>query len=246
MSKRINLINCQFNQLIVIEETEKRDTKGSILWKCKCSCGNETLATSTELKSGHKKSCGCLQKQIASKLGQNNLIDITGQKFGKLLVLKKITSKKISNGSTQIFWLCKCDCGNNYIARGNALKTGNTQSCGCIKSLGEQKIASILNEYGIPFEREKTFNGSLYRYDFFVNSQYIIEYDGKQHFEDFSWGHEYYSKERSQKRDLEKNQFCYNLNIPIIRIPYTHFSHLIIDDLLLETSKFKVMDMKIL
>lgn len=242
MSKKIDLLNKQFNQLTVVRETEKRNAGGSILWECKCSCGNITYASSTELKNGHKKSCGCLQKEKASEIGKKNLIDITGQKFGKLTVLNKLSSKKTHNGSTKIFWICKCDCGNKYIAEGNALKSGNTQSCGCIKSLGEQKIAQILSEYNIPFEREKIFDGTLYRYDFFVNNQYVIEYDGKQHFQDYSWGNEKHTKEESQQKDLEKNLYCKSKNIPIIRIPYTHFNGIIIDDLLIETSKF-LLDM---
>ena len=240
MPKSIDLTNKQFNYLTVIEKTEKRNACGSILWKCKCNCGNFTLASSTELKNNHKKSCGCLQKKKASEIGKNNLIDISGQKFGRLLVLKKIASKKTNNGSTKIFWLCKCDCGNTSIVEGNSLKQGNTKSCGCIKSLGEQKIASILSEYNIPFIREKMFPGASYRYDFFVDGRYVIEYDGKQHFEDFSWGNKLQSKEVSYQRDIDKNLFCHKLNIPIIRIPYTHYNNIVINDLLIETSNFIV------
>ena len=53
--------------------------------------------------------------------------DITGQKFGRLLVLKR-------DGyfTKEIAWLCKCDCGNLKRTRGQCLKTGRTKSCGCI------------------------------------------------------------------------------------------------------------------
>ena len=220
MPKKNNLTGYKFHYLTVLKPTEKRNSGGSILWECQCDCGNITYATSTELKSGHKKSCGCLQKKTASKIGQQNLIDLTGQRFGKLN--------------------CKCDCGNTCIIRGNSLKTKNSQSCGCIKSLGEQKIVEMLNKANIFYEREKIFKDSSFRFDFFVENQYIIEYDGKQHFQDSKWGSHLKTVKETQERDKEKNNWCKEHNIPIIRIPYTIFNQLTIKDLLLETSSFIV------
>lgn len=239
MPAKIDLKNQVFNRLRVIEDSKQRNKAGSVLWLCECECGNQTLATSTELKNGHKRSCGCLQKESAAKIGKQNLIDLTNQTFENLTVIQKVSSKKTPSGTTKIFWLCKCNCGNQCIVEGNALKTGNTKSCGCIKSFGEQKISSLLQQYGIPFEREKNLNPeNKYRYDFYVNNNYVIEYDGKQHFQNYSWGSESYSLSENQKRDKEKNEFCWFNNIPIIRIPYTHYNKLTIEDLLLETSSF--------
>ena len=240
MPKKNNLTGYKFHYLTVLKPTEKRNSGGSILWECQCDCGNITYATSTELKSGHKKSCGCLQKKTASKIGQQNLIDLTGQRFGKLIVISKNRSEKTPNGSTAIFWNCKCDCGNTCIIRGNSLKTKNSQSCGCIKSLGEQKIVEMLNKANIFYEREKIFKDSSFRFDFFVENQYIIEYDGKQHFQDSKWGSHLKTVKETQERDKEKNNWCKEHNIPIIRIPYTIFNQLTIKDLLLETSSFIV------
>ena len=77
-------------------------------------------------------------------------------------------TKKNPNGSTKSYWKCKCDCGNTIIVSGNSLQQENTKSCGCIKSLGEQKIAEILRDAKIPFVKEKIFYGTLFRYDFFI------------------------------------------------------------------------------
>ena len=239
MPRKINLVNQVFNRLTILEDSKQRSKSGSVLWKCQCECGNITLATGSELKSGHKKSCGCLHKEQIANLGKQNLVDLSNQKFDKLTVVKKASSKKSPSGTTKIFWLCKCDCGNQCIVEGNALKTGNTRSCGCIKSFGEQKIMSLLQQYGVPFEKEKYLNpDTQWRYDFYINNSYVIEYDGKQHFQDYSWGSEFHSLSESQKRDKEKNEFCWAHNIPIIRIPYTHYNKLTIEDLLLETSTF--------
>ena len=240
MPRKINLQGQKFNKLLVEEETSERDRTGSVIWKCKCDCGQITYASTADLRSGHKKSCGCWQKERAAKLGHANLKDITGQKFGLLTVIEQDHTKKTNAGSTKVFWKCQCDCGNLAIVEGMALKSGNTRSCGCIKSFGEQKITAILQENNISFVREKTFPDTGFRFDFFVNNQYIIEYDGKQHFQDYSWGQESYTAEQSQKKDQEKNIYCHKHNIPIIRIPYTWYSNLELRDLLLETSQFIV------
>lgn len=241
MGKKINLVGQTYNKLTVIEETSQRDSSGCVIWKCQCECGNITYASSNALRSNHKRSCGCLNKEQIQQLGRDNLIDLTGQKFGKLLVLHREEGK--TDNSRRTYWKCKCDCGNFYIANGHQLKNQTLQSCGCLKSVGEQKIASILQEHNILFEREKIFSDfKPYRYDFYVNKSYIIEYDGKQHFQDYSWGNEKYSKEETQKKDCLKNQYCFENQIPIIRIPYTHLNAIKLTDLLVETSPFLIKE----
>ena len=53
----------RYGKLIVIAFHELKKTKA--YWKCKCDCGNETIARSDKLKSGTKKSCGCLSKEVS-------------------------------------------------------------------------------------------------------------------------------------------------------------------------------------
>lgn len=50
------------------------------------------------------------------------LIDLTGQKFGRLTVVERHDLKR---------WKCKCDCGNTTFSDGYQLRKGITQSCGC-------------------------------------------------------------------------------------------------------------------
>lgn len=54
-------------------------------------------------------------------------IDITGQRFGQLTVIK-FDHKDYKR---QQFWLCKCDCGKESVVMGHNLKSGGTKSCGC-------------------------------------------------------------------------------------------------------------------
>ena len=136
-------------------------------------------------------------------------------------------------------WLCECDCGNITIVSGNSLRTGNTQSCGCLgHSKGEFKIEKILKENNISFIKEYPvlINHRTFRFDFaiFQNDQlqYFIEYDGKQHFEpvEFFGGKEYY--EYIKNNDNIKNNYCIVNNIPLIRIPYLKYNDIQIKDLL--------------
>jgi hypothetical protein len=55
--------------------------------------------------------------------------DLTGQRFGRFLVIKQLDKRK----NKQIMWLCKCDCGKEKEVRGNILRRGQSKSCGCFQ-----------------------------------------------------------------------------------------------------------------
>lgn len=58
-------------------------------------------------------------------------IDLTGKKFGKLTVLNQEQDYIQVNGRHRSRQKCVCECGNECIVDGDALRTGNTKSCGC-------------------------------------------------------------------------------------------------------------------
>ena len=67
-------------------------------------------------------------------------IDLTGQRFGKLTVIKRSENKEYQNcRQTHVQFLCQCDCGNKVVVTSNNLRTGHTQSCGC------EKIQLVVN-----------------------------------------------------------------------------------------------------
>lgn len=70
------------------------------------------------------------------------LIDLTGQKFGKLTVIKRDISKK------GVYWLCKCDCGNIKSILSSNLRRGLTQSCGCLQKqrTGENNVKNLVGQ----------------------------------------------------------------------------------------------------
>lgn len=253
MAKAIDLTGQKFNRLTVLgRDFDKKDKSRQAQQKCKCDCGNEISVRGQCLRNGNTQSCGCYGKEQRQKsilnsekvkehcreMARNNTLDLTGQRFGKLIAIEKTDLSKLRRPIQK----CKCDCGNITYTTSECLKRGQTKSCGCLKSYGEEKITQILLNNNIIFEREKQFDtcllpsNKLARFDFYVNNQYIIEFDGKQHFEINTFFAQ--SLEQIQQYDKIKNQQCKDNQIPLIRIPYTQLDNLCIDDLKLETSKF--------
>ncbi len=73
--------------------------------------------------------------------------DITGQRFGRIVALLPIEERKDS----KIQWKCICDCGNTPTICGKSLRTGNTNSCGCLqKEKARKNIIKFLEEGNSP------------------------------------------------------------------------------------------------
>ncbi|ELC8426291.1 AP2 domain-containing protein [Clostridium perfringens] len=128
MGNNKDLIGKTFGNLTVIEPSEKRTSSRAILYRCRCVCGNETFVSSSSLKSGHSKSCGCERKKSLKKYNASIRKDLTNKKFGRLTAIKEIGKDKHGN----ILWECKCSCGNRVNVTGLSLLSGNTTSCGCV------------------------------------------------------------------------------------------------------------------
>lgn len=62
------------------------------------------------------------------------LIDLTGQKYGRLTVIERADDYISKKGQKARQWRCKCDCGNYVVVRSQYLRNGHTKSCGCIAS----------------------------------------------------------------------------------------------------------------
>lgn len=136
MAKFEDLTGQKFGKLTVIERAEDyvfpNGTK-RIQWLCKCDCGNERKAISKFLKNGTIKSCGCLRY---------NRKDLTGLRFGRLLVLNR-------NELRKKYWDCQCDCGNKCTIHMSQLQTGDTKSCGCIRKEMAYNQCKKYNEYEV-------------------------------------------------------------------------------------------------
>ena len=106
----------RFGMLVVREFAGRKD--GKIIWKCQCDCGGTVVTSSSQLKAGYQKSCGCLSRP--------SLKNWIGKRFGKLTVIAYDGKR---NGVH--FWKCQCDCGNETIVSQSNLRLGHTTSCGC-------------------------------------------------------------------------------------------------------------------
>lgn len=85
-------------------------------------------------------------------------IDLTGKRFGRLIVLQK--SATLLYGK-QVAWNCSCDCGNEKIAITSSLKSGGTKSCGC---LGRETKPPIRIKHGMSgYSGIKTWEGMMRR-----------------------------------------------------------------------------------
>ena len=73
MSRFIDLTGQRFGQITVVERTQNHIcTSGQqkTAWRCLCDCGKEFVATSQNLRRGHYTSCGCLNIERMSVVGQ--------------------------------------------------------------------------------------------------------------------------------------------------------------------------------
>ena len=61
----------------------------------------------------------------------SKLIDLTGKRFGKLIVIKRVEDYVTPKGHHRPQWLCRCDCGAETIVQGQHLRNGSIKSCGC-------------------------------------------------------------------------------------------------------------------
>lgn len=67
-----DLTGQKFGKLTVLEKTDKRQDGGSVVWKCKCDCGNICEISSKRLRNNINISCGCYQKE-RQKYSMSNL-----------------------------------------------------------------------------------------------------------------------------------------------------------------------------
>lgn len=207
-----------YGYLTVIERAPN-NKDGRAMWRCKCKCGNEVTVMGKHLRSGNTKSCGCYQKERATESNLARGGDLTGKRFGKLVVLEEDGFIKKSDGRNSRVWKCQCDCGNICHVQHVYLTGGDTKSCGCIRSQGEAEIEVLLHEHNITYIREYEFVDLVdklpLRFDFaiFNNDQLIclLEFQGEQHWETSNG----FYNEKLLHHDLLKKQYCKKHNIPL-------------------------------
>lgn len=226
-----NEIGNTYGYLTVIERAEN-SKEGRAQWLCQCKCGNQVIVLGKHLRSGNTKSCGCYQREQATK---SNLLrggDLTGKRFGKLVVIKEDGYIMGKDNKRRRLWLCQCDCGNQCHVQHQYLNCGDTSSCGCINSKGNMTIHRLLTLKGIKFSTEYVFpdlfgdGGRQLRYDFAILNEdetlkCLIEYQGDIHYTVRSHGwNTPEAFEIRKKYDKRKLDYCLDNNIKLCYITY--------------------------
>lgn len=115
--RKLQLTGRRFGKLIV---RGMAVSKPRVKWECVCECGTVKAVATSHLTAGTTISCGKCSKQLV----------LAGKSFGRLTVIHA-TEKRDGCGS--VIWECRCECGNELAVNASSLRTGNTQSCGCLK-----------------------------------------------------------------------------------------------------------------
>lgn len=119
--RMLDLTDQRFGKLVCLRLADEKDKRGNTQWVCRCDCGKICLAALPQLRSGYKRSCGCLSSPP--------LKDYVGKRFGQLTV-KEYAGKH--EGMHR--WRCICDCGKETIVGQSLLQRGKTKSCGCLQA----------------------------------------------------------------------------------------------------------------
>ena len=65
-----NITGQRFDRLVAMYPTERRDSRGAVIWHCRCDCGNETDVSYSSLLYGTYSSCGCLRKELGTQVSK--------------------------------------------------------------------------------------------------------------------------------------------------------------------------------
>lgn len=183
--------------------------------------GEQTIRWGNFTKGAGCRKCADDENRIRFKKDFNEIVE-----FFKDKPFKLISGPEDYTGTFDYCLECECEKHGRFKMCWNNARRGD----GCPKckmSSGERKIAEILQKNGHAFESEKMFDtcrtekNRKCRFDFYVDDRYIIEYDGRQHYEDIPNVYKNMTYEERQKVDLRKSIWALDNKIPIIRIPYT-------------------------
>lgn len=205
-----DLTGLKFGRLLAVNYFGK-DNRGKSVWSCDCDCGNHVNVREDGLIGGTSTSCGCYNRD---RVREATFKDLSGKRFGKLLVMKRIDDKEFPGGKKHVQYLCKCDCGNETRVLAGSLRNNLTTSCGC---LSESNMVLNLKKYCY----EKYDSVSEYRvvknpktnrwlpYDIYIPFKKIfIEIHGQQHYKSIAFFGGDEKLRETKYRDKIKKKFA--------------------------------------
>lgn len=92
----------RFGRLVAVRPTQERDAAGSIVWECRCDCGQTALYSVNALRKGTTRSCGCLYQQVRPECVsyRKDMVDSTA--LSSLVQSKQLRSNNTS-GCTGVY-----------------------------------------------------------------------------------------------------------------------------------------------
>ena len=185
-----------------------------------------------EILNGRKAGSSYVDRKIKHK-PTGILQDLKGQHFGLWTVLERGDTRYYKNGGQAVCWVCRCECGTIKTVPGRDLKSGASQSCGCLSSTSwlEFYTKQYLMDNNYEFESQKSYDdlrgicGSLLYYDFLVLKDGVpfclIECQGEQHYRPIKkFGGAKKLLKQIKNDEIKKNYASNVLHIPLYEILY--------------------------
>ena len=116
----------RYGRLLVLDRVPD---EAYVVFRARCDCGKEKDFRSFRILTMKYPSCGCWSHDQG---GIKRRIDLTGRRFGKLVVQSKHSHGRPAR------WNCFCDCGREKVVPTQSLTSGKTNSCGC--ALYDEKV----------------------------------------------------------------------------------------------------------
>lgn len=231
------------------------------------ACGSDTVIKGASLRAGYNKTCGCSQygdnetkrmwaeyqamsendiissgpskkvgRPAGFKGGDNTFKDLSGMDFGFWHVIERGDTKKYQRGQI-IYWKCQCRCGVVKQVPGRDLRSGASQSCGCMSKISwlEYFTKEWLDMNGFQYDYQKPYadllgtGGKPLVYDFIVYKNdtpvCAIECQGEQHYRSIKKFGGAKKFMQQQIHDRLKQQYATDvLHIPLVEVLYTAMS----------------------
>ena len=100
--RKMDITNQRFGRLTAIMPTSDHDSSGSIIWECKCDCGNIVFYSVNRLTRGSTLSCGCLYHDTRGFCSENRSDAVEGTLLSSLVSSMNPRSDN-SSGHTGIY-----------------------------------------------------------------------------------------------------------------------------------------------
>lgn len=145
-------------------------------------------------------------------MGSKYNVDITGQRFNRLVALRKIGT----NAQKQDVWRCQCDCGKETDVSSRSLITGHTKSCGCLQREKAARIGDRSRTHGDFGTPLYGIWGAMKRRCLNPNTKYYKDYGGRginvcdewleySNFKEWSLSHGYEDNKRLSIERIDVN-----------------------------------------